>query len=1431
MKKRFPSLLLFLVATVALWAQAPEQLNYQAIVRDAAGHAVPGGTNVTVRFQIHQGSDTGTIVFTETNTAVANQFGLITMKIGGTSSLAAVNWGSGPMYLDVAIDPTGGTNLIDMGTSQLISVPYALFAANSAGSVGPTGPQGPTGPGGTGPTGPQGPVGAAGLQGVPGAAGAQGATGATGANGATGATGPQGVTGVTGATGPAGAAGATGATGAAGNDGATGATGFTGATGPSGPTYFGGSGISISNDSINSLWTLAGNGADIYNNNTGNVGIGTTTPSATLNVVGGQTVLDLQDNYGGLHVEGINGGEASIALHPDNVGNGSSGQWILYTNGAQLNNQNDFAVFNSGLNEPNMVIQQSTGNVGVGTNNPGATLTVVDQGNNNQYSGTFSVYANNLTQGVGIGYMGIQALGSNSSQDLAINSLGTGNIIMQANGTNTGSVGIGTGSPGYTLDVNGNAGIRQGLITFDSIANEYGASPEIWANGDNHTGGGIAISDDGGFYDYNDGYVTYLGSTGLRIAGNNGPSSTGANLTVQGTSNLEGSVQINDGTAQPGYVFVSTDGSGDGQWQAPGTSSVLAGTGLSYNGNTLNSVWTLSGNNIYNNTGGNVGIGTSNPGYLLDINGQTGIDGANDGAIYMNGTKNTQRGIEWNYGSNDRYGIAQDINGNMAVYTSANYIPSFISFDLANNVGSGFTELARINHSGQMGIGTSSPNYLLEVNGNAGIDNGLITSGTYTSQYGASAEIFANGDNHTGGGIDISDDGGFYDYNDYWITFNGNTGLRIAGNNGVSSTGGQLQVNGPVQINDGTAQPGYVFVSTDGSGDGQWQNVGIGALQGGTGITVNGSIINSVWSYNGSALYNNTGGNVGINTSNPNYQLEVNGNTSIDNGFIVSGSINTEYGATPEIWANGDNHTGGGIAISDDGGFYDYNDGWVTFNGSTGLRITGNNGNTSTGNQLQVEGSVQINDGTAQPGYVFVSTDGSGDGQWQNMGVGALIGGTGIAISNDSINSVWTTSGNNIYNNNSGYVGIGTNNPISPLDVVATFPITEVLQSNSNVGTWLSIGSTDPNGGWFQMISTATDNGEGADKLVFTRGSNAYNTSGDILTLVGATLNVGIGTTNPQSLLDVNGGVSVGSYAGNNAAPSGGMIISGYVGIGNTSPGDLLQLSSDIQIGHNGRNGDARLSSSYGGWFRLGVNNLAVWGNGQADVDDNPAIFVDPNNNVGIQNVNPRAALDVIGFSRVSYPFLGTYSMSNQPYFYGTVNGAPGISIIAGGAINGVELDLDPDNYLGVFDTTGYNYTGVDAASFNVTSDARVKKDINYIGSDKYEDYLNQIRSIQSATYLYNYESQDKGALRHRENMHLGFIAQSLPKELVNVTAHSKDGKLDNVLSYNLGDFAGLTVVGLKALDSKQQQLEKTVADQQKMIEELKSEIEQLKNK
>lgn len=77
-KKLLLFLCLVLSVFVQVYAQAPQQINYQAVVRNSSGQPLPAGSNVTVRFRIHDGTPTGPVVFQETNTAVTNQFGLIT---------------------------------------------------------------------------------------------------------------------------------------------------------------------------------------------------------------------------------------------------------------------------------------------------------------------------------------------------------------------------------------------------------------------------------------------------------------------------------------------------------------------------------------------------------------------------------------------------------------------------------------------------------------------------------------------------------------------------------------------------------------------------------------------------------------------------------------------------------------------------------------------------------------------------------------------------------------------------------------------------------------------------------------------------------------------------------------------------------------------------------------------------------------------------------------------------------------------------------------------------------------------------------------------------------------------------------------------------------------------------------------------------------
>lgn len=254
--------LLSVVCLSSVFAQAPAFFNYQAVPRYQDSLLYNAGEILKFRFDIRENGAAGAIAFAETHLLEVNRQGAVNASVGmGTlvsgfsHDLNALNWGTTAYFLSVSVDVnTNGTfePNENFGTSQLVSVPYALYAKNAGnGPVGPPGPQGPQGPAGltgpAGPTGLTGPAGATGAVGPQGPAGPVGATGATGPAGATGLTGPagavgpQGPVGPIGATGPAGAIGLTGATGPIGPQGpvgpmgATGPAGLTGLTGPAGP--------------------------------------------------------------------------------------------------------------------------------------------------------------------------------------------------------------------------------------------------------------------------------------------------------------------------------------------------------------------------------------------------------------------------------------------------------------------------------------------------------------------------------------------------------------------------------------------------------------------------------------------------------------------------------------------------------------------------------------------------------------------------------------------------------------------------------------------------------------------------------------------------------------------------------------------------------------------------------------------------------------------------------------------------------------------------------------------------------------------------------------------------------------------------------------------------------------------------------------------
>lgn len=257
----FLSLLLF---SISVFAQAPQKMSYQSVVRTPEGKLVKK-SSVKVRISLLKGSEDGTRVYGEIHYKMTNDNGLVSLKIGeGTQQMgqfSAIDWSKGPYFIKAETDPAGGNDYPIEVITELMSVPYALYAANSpagpqgemgpqglAGPKGQTGANGPVGPpGSTGATGPAGPQGAQGIPGVAGAQGIQGIQGAPGVQGTAGVNGTNGISAyqvwlANGGSGTEtdfinflkGAQGVQGIQGVAGPIGLQGMVGVTGATGPEG---------------------------------------------------------------------------------------------------------------------------------------------------------------------------------------------------------------------------------------------------------------------------------------------------------------------------------------------------------------------------------------------------------------------------------------------------------------------------------------------------------------------------------------------------------------------------------------------------------------------------------------------------------------------------------------------------------------------------------------------------------------------------------------------------------------------------------------------------------------------------------------------------------------------------------------------------------------------------------------------------------------------------------------------------------------------------------------------------------------------------------------------------------------------------------------------------------------------------------------------
>lgn len=437
MRKTIATILASLLATFTM-AQAPQKINYQGVARDNAG-SILASQQVGLELTIREGSPTGTIVYQETQMPTTNQFGLFNIHLGAGAVVqgifANIGWGGNTHYLEVAMDETGGTNYLQMGVSQLVSVPYALYAESAGNApIGPTGPQGPTG-----------------------------------------VTGPQGPTGPT-----------------AGND----------------------------ND-----WII--NGSEMYSGPTGNVGIGTTTPGAKLDVAGhiwqtgtGNSVFigegagandDLSANEnifvgtaaGNSNTTGMDNiaiGSEAFYLNTAGINNTVIGRGALYSNLTGNNNNalGQLALFNNTTGSDNMAIGNSALNLNTtGDDNIGI-------GNGALFSNTTG--ANNIALGPG-------AL-ANSTTALNNVAVGYNALVSNTSGSNNTTIGtltLANNTSGYANAVHGFGSMSENLTGYGNVAMGN------MALGLNTTGNrNTAIGDSAHYTNTVGNYCTAIGSGALR---------------------------------------------------------------------------------------------------------------------------------------------------------------------------------------------------------------------------------------------------------------------------------------------------------------------------------------------------------------------------------------------------------------------------------------------------------------------------------------------------------------------------------------------------------------------------------------------------------------------------------------------------------------------------------------------------------------------------------------------------------------------------------------------------------------------------------------------------------------------------------------------------------------------------------------------------
>ena len=776
------------------------------------------------------------------------------------------------------------------------------------------------------------------------------------------------------------------------------------------------------------------------------LGIGTTSPDRNLQVVGG-----IRANY-------IYTDTAATATNPS----------VRLASG--------YGFFSPGLNSvavsassTEVMRIDASGNVGIGTTSPAGRLDVL--GLSTAYpsatvtAGDLVVDTTNKTV-----YVGKQsnASGDNSifavRDRIGINKLYVSSQADVASYFSTGNVGIGTTSPSSRLHV-------VGADTSTSTVAQIGGS----------SGTGLVVLNNG-----NVGIGTASPGARLEVSGGQSRFDSGVGFTAidAGWSSSSGYSTSNYGVR----LGAKTAGGSMGIVQVAQGATAFPLSLQPYGSNVL-----FPGSGIWQSTG-NVGIGTTAPGQKLTVQGDSGLrivasaeNHVNQGVRITDLGGDVAGGMKLTVANSDAHSIW--LRGDSTTGLATNYLDLVEYGQIRLFTGSSPAERMRIDSTGNVGIGTTSPVEALDVNGRVRLAQVTAPATTADRLYNVSGNLLWNGVNLTAAGaLPVGTEGQMlYNNAGAWSAFDGlywdDTTSRMG--IGTATPGDKLHVNGGNIQLSGSNNPTLVIRDMSALTDSESPRIKLFGDQNGSWFWIDNTSSNLRFSSGatpgGFPMVLTGTGNVGIGTTAPSYKLDVVGDlhtsaTSTFAGRVGIGTTNPAY----------DLDVVGTIKSSSYGVFG--TGGTVIGNGTTALyqnnMTNGYIGFPSAGNIAIMNGNVGIR--TTSPAYTLDVNGGFRAGN---------------ATSTNAL----------VFDPNTGNIGIGTTGPGAKLDVIGT--------ARFRAGQFTAQESDVPSSGKHVSVGVVGDSYGDIYAYDRTAGS-AINLS---LQRLGG--NVGIGTTDPAEALDVNGRV------------------------------------------------------------------------------------------------------------------------------------------------------------------------------------------------------------------------------------------------------------------------------------------------------------------